>query len=245
MSALFLIAFGAPSSATIAFVNATAASDNSGTNDATLALPALSVTTGNALVVATSAVANGGTWPPTSITDTAGNTFNLIVTGSWDASDNVSCYLALNVTGNASDVITTNFNGAWNFAAMVAAQYSGAATSSAVDTSFVGSNSGTQGTTHTTNAFTTTNANDALVVVDRILFNNNQTFTAGAGYTLEASDAAAQQIALEDKIVSATQSGVTASVTYSASVGWEMCGIALKQAAAGGNNNLMLLDVGR
>ena len=99
----------------------------------TIVLPALAVTTGNAIIVTTGTYgANGAI---ASIADTAGNTYQQALSGSnpSDATQKICCWYALNVTGHAANIITVTLAGSTPYRNGIACQYSGIATASALD----------------------------------------------------------------------------------------------------------------
>ncbi len=164
----------------IAFVNATGAND--ATSALTIATPALSVTAGNTIIVSVSSY-TATKRTVSSITDTAGNTYTRCGNQeAGDASHDQEVWVAANILGNASNVVTVTFSGsaAWRY--VIAAQYSGLATLSPYD---VGSalRITASGTTHTTNTAVTTVVNE-LCFGWFVTWDNFYAYSATSPYTL-------------------------------------------------------------
>lgn len=205
---------GTPSVA-IAFVSATAG--QSTTAVASVGATAFSTTTGNHLVVG---IRIDSHMPPCSFTpsvaDTAGNTFTLDKT-TVNASICEWLFSAKSITGNASDVVTASWTGGnADFDAIGVMQFSGV-TAGTLDAT--GTASGT-GNSATTGAFTTTSANQVLAGCAE-LSNLSTTFTPGTGYAVPAASVNSSAYhGCEYKIVSAIQTGVTATISFSASAAY-------------------------
>jgi hypothetical protein len=190
-----------------------AQNDNStGSQVTTLATSStLNVASGNLLVCGTRQGTD--TTNPTSITDTAGNTFTRI-TGSNSASgaNLTTLWYAKNATANASDTITANWGGAGEaYASIHCIQYSGASTSAPLDQS----TNGTGSTTCQVNsaAFTTTVANEAIVAtfLTGSLSNTFSNSCQSSIYTIELTGPSGMS-GMMDQIVTSIQTGVTAGV---------------------------------
>lgn len=184
-------------SKTIAFVNATGA--NNASSAGTIATPAFSVTAGNTIIVSVSSY-TATKQTVSSITDTAGNTYTRCGNReAGDASHDQEVWVAANILGNASNVVTVTFSGsaAWRY--VIAAQYSGLATSSPYD---VGSALiiTASGTTHTTNTAVTTVANE-LCFGWFVTWDNPYTYSATCPYTLRWTQSDSHIV---DRIVSRT-----------------------------------------
>lgn len=175
-----------------------------------LAFAAINVSTGNLMVIGI-IINNGSAITISSITDTASNTYTQAIRDRQSAeSTSLDIWYAQNVTGNASNVITANFSGSAGYAFMYAAQYSGAATASALDQTSTGY---TTGTSVASSAFTTTQADEVLTAIG--YYSSADTPTAGSGYTM-VSDAALRCL-YEYQIVSSIQSSVTAGYSTTGS----------------------------
>lgn len=112
-----------------------AGSDGSGYTPpvSTRASGAFAAVSGNAILVLTSNYTEGGGRAVSGVSDTAGNMYMYCGSGGGEANHTLEVWLALNITGHASNVVTVAFASSATFALMVCAQYSGIATSGAVD----------------------------------------------------------------------------------------------------------------
>lgn len=100
-----------------------------GTSGTTFASPAISITTGNTIVACFGADTTA--WSVTGIADTAGNTYVKAVNSSSNYREEI--WVATNVVGHASNVVTATFSTAVSFRSVCVMQYSGVATASPVD----------------------------------------------------------------------------------------------------------------
>jgi len=190
----------------IAFVNATSGGDNSGASKSSIACTAASHTTGNLIVVGCYYTGSAGSI--SSITDTAGNTYVKIAASSVTFTGYTGeIWYAVNVTGNASNVVTTHYSPSITFPRVVVHQYSGCATSSPFDQTATGHTA--SGTSVTSGNMVTTQANE--VIVAFMSASNSCTWTAGASFTKRGSIVQTDTQG-EDRIVSATGT-YTASAT--------------------------------
>ena len=208
------VAGGGSAPTVISKVNTQEANATSGTS---LSTAGASVMTGNALVVGCAVVAASA--PTITVSDTAGNTFSPVGSElAWNSSGNFTeMFAALNVTGNANDAITCNFSASVSYPGLVAVQYSGVATSGAIDvTNATGQCSNC--TSVTSSSFTTAQAKEVIVALYNA--NNTATFSPGTGFTVEvqAGGTSNSGFALGDEITSAVQSGVTTSVSWGTSL---------------------------
>lgn len=194
----------------------------------TVATPAISHTTGNLLVVAVR-------WDSTTVTvtgvaDTAGNTYTSRTVKTFNGTDSVQFWYAKNITGNASNVVTATFSSSAPSASGITVdQFSGCDTTSPYDTEASGSGSGTG---LVTGAFTTTTA-DEVIVVAGDQGSTSGTYTAGAGYTI-AGQTIGVALSTEYQIVSSIQTGVTAGITSSAGLAYGIIAATFKIASGGG-----------
>lgn len=186
------------------------ANSPSGTNTATVATGAISVTAGNLLVACVSAPPGGGTM---SVTDTAGNTFTgMTIYHRGDSGQNNQIFYAKNVTGNASDILTAHVTSATNFWSIVAAQIAGASTTAPAD-----ADSGGGGTSATPTTTYSTKAPNEIIIACAPGTGFNFS-SVGTGYTLVQYDGTIQ--AMEYKGVTAIQTNATATFTIGGSVPW-------------------------
>lgn len=242
MAGVLALWLASPCQAAIAYVNsATPITAGSG---AAVAFGATSLTGGNALVVVirwSSAVT------VSSITDTALNTYTQVKTQNM-GSDHSAMWYAQGVTGNASNVVTINFSAAATNVYAVNAQYSGLATSSALDATVSGS---ATGTTVTSPAFSTVQASEVIVIGFAAAGGSGTGFTpSGTSGTYTSRSIEGNNVAgVADFIASSTQSGATATWTWTTS---DTIGILVgtfKAPGGGGGtpgckNGLLLMGVG-
>jgi hypothetical protein len=193
-----------------------------------LALSAFAATAGNAIVVVVRNGASGSS--PTSVTDTAGNTYTLCVSPA-GPDPNMWVYVALNITGHAANVVSVNFAGTRDFSWGFALQYSGVKTAAAVDASGTSRSDGT--TDLATSAITTAQADEVIVVAaSQAAF---RSYTAGAGFSLiDGAIGSGPYGGIEDQILSATWSGISAHMTSSGGATATLVWVTLKAATAKG-----------
>lgn len=215
----------------IAYVNSGTGRDYSGPSSAALTAAATSLTAGNAIIVGARWFDPTNTITVSSVTDTAGNTYGAGPATLTSGSEQLAIWFALNVSGHASNVVSMNLSAAVQYWGVVTAQYSGLATSSAYDTT---ANATSGGGTMTTGAFTTDTADEVLFALAQVAI-TGETWspTAGGGYTIRAQDASNVTV-VQDKIVSAIQTGVTTSIDCSDAGTTKSMLVATFRAAAGG-----------
>ena len=210
--------------------------NQTGSSITSLASSAVATTTGWLAVVMIRVSANTRTI--SAPTDTANNIYTLLPNTL--AGNDADCYLQLayceNITGNAANVVTAHFSSG-PYDSVLVLYFSGIAASSSLDASTNGAGNGTSVTSGT---FSTGQA-DEVIVAGMSYGNNNATFSAGliAGSTgtLGVTSGASNQgdSGMEYRIVSATQTNVTAAMTIGASQNFLAIGVAtFKMAAAGG-----------
>lgn len=232
--------------AAIAYVNSASNLDLSGTGFMTFPVT-INATAGNFIVVTFRDYDVSSHIYASGITDTGGNTFaralNAPDSGNFDAA--VEVWYAQVTTGNASDVITVSWGASTvKYISLLAAQYSGIATASPLDTT-AGADTIPAQTTVTSSAFTTTQA-DELIVCGCANNVGGGTWTPSVGYTNRVSDSSTV-VMLEDQIVSAIQTGVTISVTYSVGSSMTMAVATFKAATAAATTSTYraLIGVGK
>jgi hypothetical protein len=157
------------------------------------------------------------------VTDSQGNTYHETPNcGSDSVEDNGVCiFYAMNIAAGANTVTVTQTN--TTSLSIVILEYSGIATSSALDVS-AGAN-GASTAPNSGNATTTVNGD---LLIGDIASNVNQTFSAGPGYTIEeVVNTSFPRMAVEDQVQSAA--GVSnASMTLSTSDDWAAAFAAFK-----------------
>lgn len=168
----------------------------------------MNVTTGNLLVVACGALI--GTTITVSDTGSA-NTFTGLTTYTrGDSAAIEKFFYAKNTAASAADTITCNFSPNSGFSYTLAAQYSGASTTAPADVD-VGAGGLTNISTFVTPPFTTTAANEVIMVVAP--YNASvSTISAAGACTIRATDPQGES-AMEECIVSSIQVGATESLT--------------------------------
>ncbi len=122
----------------------------------------------------------------------------------------IEVWYAVNVTGNASNVVMANFPSVASNAISVV-QFSGLATGSPVDVWAHSAYGGSTSATPTTSALTTTVA-DEVVVAFGAQSVTGHPWSASAGYTLAGQDAS-DVSGIAYQIVSSLQSAITVSMT--------------------------------
>ena len=216
----------------IAFVTGTGA-DGAGSST-TIAIPAFVATAGNDLIIMAQ---NYTTGQPTvaSIADTAGNAAKFAIAGSVehaDGSNSMEMWVAHNILGHATNVVTVTFSGAAEFRVGIAVQYSGLALAGSFDQSAAILLDPSSTTTHTTNTTGTTAQADELILGFYSAWGDPRVLSATSPYTLRVNVSTGNAAAV-DRIVSGTG---TYSITMSSTVGDRYVSIVrtFKMAAAAG-----------
>lgn len=191
----------------IAYVNGFCSSTASSAS--TVASDAQSHTTGNTIIVFVSNYTSGGYKTVSGVADTAGNTYTKCG-GDYggDANQNNVCYVATNITGNASNVVTATFNAAATYRVISVLQYSGLATSSVYDATNTGaliSGNGSTPTTWTGNSLTTS-TDDQIVLGFWVAWDVARPLATSGSSTLRAESGAgaADDDAAVTELVAAT-----------------------------------------
>jgi len=150
----------------------------------TIATAAMNTTTGNLLVVCSSA---GGVWI-SSISDTAGNTYVKAILAYYNnvsINRNAEIWYAENITGNANNITTVTLTGSNNKKGLSVAEYSGAPTSNSLkDVTF----DILEGGTSFDDLPTSSAAAGDLLVVSVSTSGTLETFTLGNGFSTLKSD---------------------------------------------------------
>ena len=213
----------------ITFVSLAGSTGSGATAVTTRASGAFSATSGNAILVFTSNYTSGR--PAVSgVTDTAGNSYAYCGSGGGDAYHIIEVWLALNVTGHASNVVTVTFVSEAEFALMSCAQYSGITTSGALDDISGVTITPNVTTVHTTSAVTASTASTAQVGFF-VPWDKFSITGAAAPYTYRGLYADA---AVVDRIVSATGDySISATTDYGTEANQACIAVALKGASGG------------
>lgn len=166
-------------------------------------------------------------------TDSASQTYTNInhATGG-NANSEVSLYYVNNSAALTS--VTCNWVSPSTQRPCFVFEISGVVASSPIDANVTGGSG--SGTTTTSGSLTTTNAKDILVFAGRVGANQT-TWTQGSGYTIPNNNVATGnsgsniRMALQYKVVTTTQSGVTTNMTYGAGGSNENIFVAIKSAS--------------
>ena len=139
---------------TITYVNGDVGSSDS--EATTIAAAAINASAGNAIVVC---ISNYSSTPRTvsSIADTAGNSYARMGDVYNSGSFTVELWIAQNITGHATNVVTVTYSGAAGYRRAMVLQLSGVALSNAHDATFAPA-----GNIDSTSVYTTTAANTAV-----------------------------------------------------------------------------------
>lgn len=173
------LSLASPIWAAIAYVNTANNSADAGAT--TIATAATSLTAGNLIVCA---VVWTGVGSITGFANTAGDTFAQASGAKYTSpnSDSVDIWYAMNSLGSAINKSTATFSVSQTFRRIICNQYSGAATSSAID---VSTNQFVAAGTSISATLITTAASD--VIVAAVGSSVAQTYTQGSGFTLEST----------------------------------------------------------
>ncbi len=224
---LLALALCLPSHAAIAFVNASAG----GPSTTTISTSAQNVAAGNLLYVFSRGGGTSCDGVTASISDTAGNTFNLVgYLTSYTAGACQAVWYAKNTLANATDVVTVVWSTAQIFSTISTQQFSGLDLTIPLDAVACTKLTNVAGTVATSGKFSTVAANEVIIAGGEWRTTGN-TFTAGSGYTIPSGATDGSSIGTSEyKIVSATQSDVTASLTSSNSIVNGLFVVTFKQA---------------
>lgn len=172
-------------------------------------------TSGNALfatIEADTVAANGIT-----VTDSKGNTWTRVISTSLAGTFDLEVWAAFNITGGATHTVTATDNGGGVDSLIMVEEWSGVATSSAIDKS-VGATGVASSAANSGATAATTQANE--VVIGVVAASGNDTFTPGASYSNgNKINTTFSSLFFESKIVAAT-GAQTADATISAGVSW-------------------------
>jgi hypothetical protein len=153
-----------------------------------------------------------------------------------------AAFYAKNTSANASDVVTATYSANTSYTWLSCRQYSGANTSSPLDTSAIGANSSQVcgANSMSTGTFTTTAVNEVLVGGFYIQLTSSTPFV-GSGYTL-GNSTSDYSLWTEDQLTSSIQTGVTATFGTTACNYFQGIVVTLK-AATGATSTISPMDV--
>lgn len=235
---------------------------SSTTNSTSIQSPAFgsSPTAGNAIVVCVTGVNNTSS-TTLSLSDTQGNSYacsycNGYSSGATDvlsnpASNNittgtafVSIWVAANITGGSSFKITATWgaSGASSALDISAAEVSGLGTSATVDVTKAGNGSSTGNPS--TGSFSTTNANDIiLVAMGGVSSSTGDSISGPAGFTqigqFTVASAGKRLLSFCYQIVSSTQSSINPGFTTSNVSSATAIAVVFEQAAGGSGSSVI------
>ncbi len=197
---------------TLSQVNTARASNATGALVSSIQTNAFVATTGNLLIVG----ARHGTdfVSGFTVTDTAGNTFTAIgsLTPNSPNLGVAQMFYAKNITGNAADRVTCTFAAPVAYNSCVVLQVVGANTSAPLDAHSETGVGASSTNSCISGAVTTTLAN-SILASHCSAASLNVTFSSGASYNLDVQDADGLS-AMESKVASAIQTGVTATTSF-------------------------------
>lgn len=218
----------------IAFVTSASGNNYSGSNG-TPAAAAFVATAGHLIVVAIRYFQGAGE-TITSVTDTAGNTYQVApgAVHTDGGGNHIELWYAMNISGHATNVVTANMSATVPYWSLVAAEYSGLATTSAFDAATSGEEV-LGGTDVVSGAFSTAQA-DELIFAGATVNAASGVWSVGTGLTTVRDQDSQNVTAIADKIVSSTQASVTATMTSTLTTA-KMIVVATFKAAAGGGTS--------
>ena len=230
---LILALFSYPLYGAIAYVNA-ASHDTGGVGGTQVSAPATSHTTGNLLYVTVMMDTYCG-GRAVSVSDTASNSYTQIGTVLDSGFTCQAQFYANNITGNASNVVTATWSTpSGMFLAISVLQFSGVDSASPLDASATGT--ATSATLVTSGTFSTATANQVLVA-GGASYDYSRTWTADTGYAIPSGATTEYAFSTAQyKIVSSTQTNVTASLTVSSSSAALSIMVATFKEASGGGS---------
>ncbi len=169
-----------------------------------------------------------------SCTDSKGDTFaNTAIAHNTTNHQFLGICYATNIAGGSSNTVTVTFGAASTYRRIIAAEYSGVASTSPVDTTATNwSSNGTSSTNGVTSgSATTTTAGDLIIggVVDAV---GTTTITAGTGFT-QRNSLNNKDFALQDQ-VQTTAGSIASTQTFGSANPYAANMVALKPAAGGG-----------
>lgn len=217
---------------TIVLMNSVANFDNSGTHYTTFNAPGSgsAVLTNGNFVLACASDFGGGT---ITISDTAGNTYTAVNSGTQQFNWKQQCFYAANVTGSSTNVYTMHISGSISSPSLLVREYTGVAASSPIDTQIT--STGTSGNPCpcivTSGPFSTSNPNDMIAVYD--LANINGTvFLGGRNSTLDSPSSGNGGGSSQLVAVALTNATASISTQNASNVVYGMTVVAFKAASA-------------
>ncbi len=216
----------------IAFVQVAETSDDTSSTTVAVAYGS-NVTAGNLLVLGVTAD-NATSSTVTGVSGSSSGAWTQAVHAERVGDQILDIWYKENAAGGA-DTITVTFSSSRPFRRLIIAEYSGAATSSALDkTDSNLQEPGTTGTDDVTSTAQTTTTNNQLIFGCLLIMAGADTaITAGTNFTLRADTDNAAQIAIEDRIL-ATAGSVAATFTIGGSQNTLAAMATFKEPGGGG-----------
>ena len=175
---------------------------------------------------------NPGTEAVSGVTDTAGNTYAQLAAKTTYSGTSVQCFAAVNTTANANNAVSFNMSTGVIYAWAFQIHYSGLVTTSVVDALDVyASKTHASGTSITSDAFTTAQADEVIIAVADVA-DLAGTFSATSPLTLVTPSSSYNVGGAGDEIVSSIQSSATRQMTSNSSSGKIMLLFSLKAPAS-------------
>lgn len=164
-------------------------------------------------------------------TDTAGNTYTQLTTADANHVDwgHITMWIAPNITGNAANVVTCHFTAA-TYDAVIVIYAADGATSSPADVQFTTTTG--SGSPVTSNTFTTTNADD-IIIACAGSSSGGSTFSSitiggSSGTLVTSATADTGEAGCGYRVVTSTQSNITAVMANGAFSNAKVVGVAVK-----------------
>lgn len=218
----------------IAVVNTATGSDYSSATSSSLITGNFDATSGNLIVIAFRYYDPSDDKFPGTVYDSGFNFYSSVGTVRTPGNNELHLFACQNVTGFTAGNVTVTMNAGVQFWGVCCTQYSGVATSSALDSGAVSSGSSSS-TTVTSGGFSTDTANEVLVAVGEVAATGG-TWTPDTGYALEVQDAS-NVLVMTDKIVSSIQSSISVTLTSSDGAAKGIVVGGFRAASGGGGGN--------
>ena len=214
----------------ITFVNAYADADAGG--DGTIATTAQNHTTGNTIIVFAAQSTPGGR-TVTGVADTASNSYSRAGTAYGQDADHImDVWVATDITGNASNIVTVTFSDTSSYRGIACVQYSGLDPTAPYEAQSSGSLS-SSGTTHTTGTATTTTADSLVLGFFGFWGGTQSAYSSSGSSTLRTADPS-YDLCITERIVSSAGT-YSAAVATASNTQQVMFAKTFKAASAGGS----------
>lgn len=208
------------------------ANANFGSGVTSLALSAYNQPAGELIVVSANTYDNATGVTVTSVTDTAGNTYLPVLSGSGypnTAGRNGNFWYCENCVANAANVISVNYSAATTFCSIAAWHVTDGLTASSLDTTWA-NHMTVNSTSAPTSAITTAQANEAIFIMAWDLQMANTASSIDNGFTLNNGGIGGNQGEVASKQVSTTQTGLVVTLTLASSSTQDILAVGFKTA---------------